>query len=84
MNGKYYVNKTEAGIHRLVFTVRSYIQDRLKYGLKKSRTNQKAACLKTVLKTILNIRSDCEYRPEKQKIYISVLLSNFSSFSRRG
>ena len=43
MNGKYYVNKTEAGIHRLVFTVRSYIQDRLKYGLKKSRTNQKTA-----------------------------------------
>ncbi|KYN26938.1 hypothetical protein ALC57_03279 [Trachymyrmex cornetzi] len=28
---------------RPVFIVRSYIQDRLKYGLKKSRTNQKAA-----------------------------------------
>ena len=32
-----------AGGTRTIFIIRSYIQDRLKYGLKKSRTNQKAA-----------------------------------------
>jgi len=33
--------ETVIGIHRPVFIVRSYIQDRLKHDLKKSRTNQR-------------------------------------------
>jgi len=45
MNSNMFNNfsKIEFNVHPRVFIIKSYIQDRFKYGLKKSRTNKKAA-----------------------------------------